>query len=223
MAETKINWEHQNPGCPLNSICHSDMGKKRLLWQKEMENLKGDSKKQTEVLNKIRQDLGIPFKVWAKSLDEEDKNIIRWDSPCKNHLKNDDKIYLAEVFIKNLEELNSPKIIGEKAFILNEDKILTYPIPRKEYPLYLKGPDLVFSLYYEGIYFDLKISPQGSLALLSTPAEKYDLEEITCPKKLIGHFKKFNNDNFYVGYFCQAIYNTESRKYQPILIGLSCP
>lgn len=221
-SETKINWEHQNPGCPLNSICHIEMGKKRLLWQKEMENL-GKSNNQAKVLKKIKKDLGIPFKIWAKSLDETDKNIIRWDSPCKNHLKSDDKIYLAEVFTKDLKELNSPKIIGEKAFILNGDKILTYPIPRKEYPLYLKGPDLIFSLFYDGIYFDLKISPQGDLGLLSTPIEKHVLENITCPKKLIKHFDKFNNNNFYVGYFCQAIYNTESKQYHPLLIGLSCP
>ena len=220
MAETKIDLEHQNPGCPLNSICHMEMGKKRLKWREELEHFKGD---QAKLLEKIRQEFGIPFKVWAKSLDETDKNIIRWDSPCRNHHKRDDKIYVAEVFTKNLNELNSPKIIGEKAFILKNKQILSYPIPRKEYPLYMEGPDLIFSLFYDGIYFDLKISPEGGLSFLKTPLKKHVLEDITCPKQLINHFDKFNTDNFYIGYFCSAIYDTKSAQYRPLLVGLSCP
>ena len=86
-AESKIKWEHENPGCPLNSICHREMGKKRLKWRQELEHFKGD---QGKLLEKIRQDQGIPFKVWAKSLDETDKNIIRWDSPCRNHRKREE-------------------------------------------------------------------------------------------------------------------------------------
>jgi len=222
-AESKVNWEHQNPGCPLNSICHSNMGKIRLKWKRELENIKGDAKKQAIVLEKFRQEFGIPFKIWAKSLDEEDKNIIRWDSPCRNHHKSDDKIYIAEVFTKDLKELNSPKIIGEKAFILKENEILSYPIPRKEYPLYLSGSDLIFSLYYDGIYFDLKISAQGNFSFLTKPLDKHTLEDITCPKKLIDHFYKLNLDNFYISYFCHAIYDTKSEQYHPVLIGLSCP
>ena len=219
-AESKINWEHENPGCPLNSICHREMGKKRLKWRQELEHFKGD---QGKLLEKIKQEQGIPFKVWAKSLDETDKNIIRWDSPCRNHHKREEKVYLAEVFTKNLKELNSPKIIGEKAFILSNNGILSYPIPRKEYPLYMEGPDLIFSLYYDGIYFDLKISPEGELGFLEKPIKKHELEDITCPKELINHFDKFNTDNFYIGYFCRAIYNTKSGQYRPLLVGLSCP
>ncbi|TDJ08831.1 MAG: hypothetical protein E2O68_01360 [Deltaproteobacteria bacterium] len=220
MAETKIKWEHENPGCPINSVCYTNMGKKRLKWREEFEHFKGN---QAKLLEKIRQDLGIPFKVWAKSLDETDKDIIRWDSPCRNHHKRDDKIYLAEVFTKDLKELNSPKIISEQAFIIKNNKILSYPIPRKEYPIYMDGPDLIFSLFYDGVYFDLKISPGGALGFLESPAKKLELEDIACPKELTEHFAKFNTDGFYIGYFCRAIYDTKGRTFHPLLIGLSCP
>lgn len=221
-AETNPNWEHQNPGCPLNSICHQTMGKKRLLWKSEFKDFKGNAKEQAKVLENFRLKNGIPFKVWAKSLDAKDLDVIRWDSPCRNHSKNDSKIYLAEVFTKDLKKLNTEKIIEEKAFILNEKDILAYPIPRKEFPIYMSGTDMVFSLYYEGIYFDLLISPEGNLSFPSK-VEKHELEDIKCPPELVDHFKKYNKNNFYIGHFCRAIYDTKTKLYRPLLIGLSCP
>jgi hypothetical protein len=211
---------HKNPGCPMNSICSKAMGLKNRQWQALRDSLKKDFKDQTKALKQFQKKVGVPFKLWAMAQRDEIPDMIKWDSPCKNHQGNS-KIYQGHIFAKNLKNI-SPHFIIEQALVLKGDKVISYPIPLKEHPLYLEGENLTFSLYYEGIYYYLATSPNGDLFHPENYFQDVPLRSVKCPDLLVNHFRQKNKNHFYTTYLCYQIKEVKQNTSFPILVGISC-
>lgn len=212
---------HHNRGCPINSICGKMMGEKKARWDDFLIHLPKNAKKATKLLEFYRKKNGILLPIWSISDNSEEQDLIKWNSPCPNHPKNDRQLYLSAAFITDFSLLDNSRFISEIALLLKDHSVVTYPIPNREIPLYIEGKDMIFSISSEGSYFHIAIGPSGKIRVVSPAKTDYSFEDTQCPSILSNKFTQLNQ-GLYQGSFCRKIYNTLSKNYQVILFGLTC-
>jgi hypothetical protein len=79
----------------------------------------------------------------------------------------------------------------------------------------------VFTQNYDGVYFRVAVSPSGHLRIFPDTAGPFETTDTTCPNELVREFKKLNK-GLYSGHFCKNIYNVTLKKFQTLLLGLTC-
>jgi len=76
--------DHPNLGCPANSHCSAEFGKKRKIWSDMILRIKNQLEKSPiEALEKVRQNSGFPIPVWATNKSLENPEVVSWHSPCR--------------------------------------------------------------------------------------------------------------------------------------------
>ncbi len=213
---------HKYQGCPLNSICAPEMGVKKKSWDEMFKTLPKDKKLAVKTLEDFRKKNGILLPVWTISSPDEEKDLIKWNSPCPQHQNPENKFFQAEVFTSNFSSLDNNRFLEEEALLLNENNsIISYKIPSKELPLYLNGEEMIFSMTSEGAYYYLGVDPTGQVRVLDTQNTEFSPTDAECPKDLITKFEQLSK-GLYSGHFCRNIYNSSLKKYQTLLFGLTC-
>ncbi|HAZ12667.1 MAG: hypothetical protein A2X86_11280 [Bdellovibrionales bacterium GWA2_49_15] len=202
---------HTIQGCPANSICNEEMGKRRQAWLSLVKQVR-DKKLNLMALEEFRKNQGFPFNVWLKGdmqpkdevttppadlgkLKVTDKGpIAYWDSPCEYHRKQEQPIHTAQIFLKDLSRKSKEQIARnfqgtvqlQKAYLFGpniEKAPSEFVIPRDEFPLYLTPQKLVFVLEEEGLFYHLGIDHSGNINI-AEPATKNSnptAESLTCP------------------------------------------
>ena len=216
-----IAFRKLNKGCPLNSECSDKAGK---LWNGWMRILElDDSDQKFNHLNSFVKRNGIPFKVWLTSEKKlEGRETILWDSPCKNHREPNPSIFLADVFLKELQE--SPETLLNHAYVLDKkNKVKRFPIPRDYTPTLIKNQGLIFTMEEEGYYYGLHISEKGKITISRPVKNEEGIFEVQCPKELISKFETLDGPkNLYASKFCHSVWNADQKEFSTILMGWSC-
>lgn len=213
---------HENKGCPLNSICGTEMGVKKALWDDILKTLPKDNHLAVKTLEDFRKKNGLLLPVWTISNTLEEKDIIKWNSPCPQHQNPDNNFFQAEVFAPDFSSLDNKRFTQEEALLLEENNtIVSYRIPSKELPLFLNGKEMIFSMTSEGVYFYVAIDPSGKIRVIDTKNTEFNPLDIECPKELASKIDQLSK-GLYSGHFCKNVYNFALKKYQPLLFGLTC-
>lgn len=223
--------DHPFKGCPTNSLCSQNMGAKREKWLKALRSPKAAT------AENFRKQFGMPIKIWTRDTVLKDPSMITWDSFCAKHnpkpsseglINTDEKIYITEVFSKDLNKIGSiykegPQVLLNRLYLLDGKKVIPYLIPRSEAPLFIEKNHLYFTVEEEGSYFGLWISPKGTLRISETFLPKNFPDEVKCPEPLAKAFQAgIKNQNLYQGYFCKAIWNRTKKAYSTMALGWSC-
>ena len=212
--------EHINPGCPENSICSEVVGQKRKKW---LDLVTKEKKLPIGKLNQLVKTQGIPIAVFYKGKEPLKKKHILWDSACINHQKSDPKTYLALSILSSFK--NVPQDIAvSKAYLIRKNKPLFYSIPRREFPLFIKGNSLYLNKEESGKYYGLKIDSKGTFSVdPPIPTEMFP-SATQCPQELMEVFQKDgSNINLFDKVACYRLWNFDLKKMETILLGNYCP
>lgn len=181
-------WEHDNPGCPENSLCTKEVGEHMLLWKKTLSEIGKEKKKSNEILQKFLTQNGLPLKFWTNYQALDQFFPIAWNSPCPNHnfpiIKNEkESIYegvsFVQSFEKNMAQLrilkNSYQIPFNHLFKLRPVAIqkkgdttpIKFLIPVETVPNYyaIDTNELIILMEEEGLFFAIGINSLGKITI----------------------------------------------------------
>jgi len=204
---------HMNKGCQQNSSCTPKIGTMNLQWDEVLK-----SQSQTQ-LNRFKNKYGLPISFWTTQ--ENNKEMITFDSRCSKHRKKDHKIYEAIMFSKGPKHLlKNTQILPNLTIHENTKKL--YLIPRKTLPSGIKSSQLYFTQDKEGHFYYLKVGTSSFDASFKNIEQK-EIIDTNCPEKLRELFiSKISNPRLYQSTYCKKIWNHDSKKYERFIFGWSC-
>ena len=220
--------DHINEGCPTNSSCLPQTGKRYKQWVDllKKKSLKGARRWRT--LENFRKKNGIPLEVWSFPQAEKIEGLIHWDGHCPNHNQKGHKIQITLALTKNFIELakleREKKIYIPRAFLLEmSGTIKEYLVLRGSGPLYLDGDALVYIKETEGAYYGLRIESQGRLSVIPPQTPNHKSQSVECPKALNERFAGHTTPKkLYQGAYCRSFWNQKKKIYQTMIFGWSC-
>ncbi len=236
---TYEDFEHPNRGCPENSLCSPEMGEHRKKWLKLLGEIKKQDpteKKKIQLLEKFRQQHGLPVAHFSYEKYAKDYDQISWSSNCKEHLETKTpSISYGLSFISELKKNQTPVVHSlqkimfasldevklDKVFVYLSDKKLTFYIPHAESPILLKDNKLFFIRSDEDVFYGLSISSDGKWEITNSSDKNQSryfasTEETNCPENNAGELP------FFKSRFCRKIYNEETREMVVIELPWSC-
>ena len=225
---------HPIEGCPTNSNCTRRAASLRKKWLHLIHRKDLTSHKKMKALEKFKRKFGVLISIWVSPLGARDQSVISWRSPCSHHTKKgQEKIYMAETFIKNIKQQfisQNDKFIPQKAFLLDTNpslkkgSIKEFFVPRDDTPLFIKKNHLYFQLEYEGVYIGLNIKEDGKMVFSNEKISSNNSpENVVCPQTLVNKFKsEATAKSLHLGHFCQAIWDKTSKNYKTMIFGHSC-
>ncbi len=203
-----------NPGCPENASCTKEQG---ILYQTFINSLSQGKKS----ILKFSNDQGFPIRLWSKAKSSNEE--ITYDSKCFHHRKKD-KTFEVIKFIFNENEVSNKskflvhKYIGKKhSFVSSLNAIASYTT----------NNSLVSFVEYNGNIYSLKSTKKGSLNFSFKDVDAPSPRTVKCTPDLTQRFDKHLATypmfkDHYKGTFCKEIYNIETKKFEPYIIGWSC-
>lgn len=221
-ASNYDQYAHENIGCPGNSICNKETGKKYKSWKSFIKN----NRKDPDIANKLQKYInkfGIPLSFLTSSQPIVKRNGIYFESHCEYHNppKTKPTFFKGMKFTKHLAsnstDLFSPVIVYSK------NKKTSYQSPYLAHPYYLEAGSLIVPMEQDGYYYKISIDQNGKIKVFDKPAPKY-LEMVEsgkttpCPKD-----SDYKIDNkFYAKSFCKNIWNNSSKKYDIVRLTWVC-
>ena len=207
--------DHEFPGCPPNSRCTPDLGKKYLSFLEILKHPTPLGKK------KGPEQITIPIKGWWQQGPKE-QEVIWWQSECP--LYRQKQIRIAEVLVKNsLSQLPPGFILGKLWLLNHQGKVKVYPLPRRESPIALYQEQLIILANFDRHYFQLAIKENGNLAF---PLE--DLyrpsRNIACPEVLVKTYQQEDSQflSLFPRYYCEEIWDHTNKQAVVILLNHEC-
>ena len=97
--------DHINEGCPTNSSCLPQTGKRYKQWIDFLKKKSPKGARRWTILENFRKKNSIPLEVWSFPQAEKTEGLIHWDGHCPNHNKKDSKIQMALALTKNFTDL----------------------------------------------------------------------------------------------------------------------
>lgn len=221
--------DHFNQGCPANSECSPEMGKLYKRWTDTLNNF-GKEKEGHRLLEKFRQNNGVPFEIWTTKEADPKEGLVYWDSPCEEHnLEGKPHYGIGFAMIKSLKDLKKledQKKIFLRTLTLSEGKgksVTTYKTLRGETPLYIENGNLIYQKMDEGVSYGLSVGLNGDLKVVTTTTPKEFPQSVDCPQELIEAVKKISSpENLYSGHYCQRTWNASDKIFNTLMVGWSC-
>lgn len=228
--------EHENMGCPENSLCSLEMGQYRQEWLNLINELKKRRSSQNfKELEKFRQRNGLLVNFWSIPHYKESFRPILWESPCPHHRlkKASEKIYLGEGFIRDTKQVSAHTFWGKKYWnfslggVITLDPLIlwdssehplratTYYVPQKELPLFIESGHLQLILETDNYYYGLKVSQRGDWQVTALPNKSYPLKEVSCPQITQDFLKKHLKLDYvsvYQSTLCYEIWDKSEQK-----------
>lgn len=219
---------HFNEGCPTNSECSPEMGKR---YQRFAEAVKEVEKNPRgfEYLDSLRKKSGIPFDLWTTEKAKAKEDIIIWDSPCRQHNLEDQKkigigLAMATDFIPLTKFEAEEKIYLRRLYRFQKGKDPeTFYTFRGDTPIYFEDDRLVFKRMIEGHYYGVAVDNKGQVNVVNTTVPVDFPRSIDCPQEFLNSMKKITQpENLYSGVYCQKTWNKSTKDFETVLIGWSC-
>lgn len=220
--ESFKSFEHENKGCPINSLCSKNNGLLILEWERLLGFEPGKVK--VKKLQEFYTKNGIPAYFLAKKNIQKKKDVVLNGSRCKAHnTKNpNNTLFKGLVFTKNIQE-NSQMLFDKIHLFKNDKKALTYHTSYGSRPLFIKDERLFFLEDFDDQFYQSSLSVNGDYKLVNLPqrlfnqAQSKRIKEVDCPKS-----KKTKADR-YLSTYCQKIWDIDSNKMKTIQVFWSCP
>lgn len=229
--------DHPNEGCPSNSSCSQQMGKKRAQWIESLENM-----------SSIDESTKVMASAWMvpsehRPLDlhgEISPQLITWTSQCRQHQSSDEEnplplIRLAETYTSNVNsfsELNTADyaVVMNRGYLVStneeegEQKSFTrYNLPTDEVPILFDNGKLVYLLQDDGHYYSLSVDANGKLELLSPTSPPHFPRTVKCPDEAIAHFiSELEIQNLYVDIYCREVWDNQAQDFRLMAFGWTC-
>lgn len=219
------DFEHEFPGCPENSICTKELGKKWLNWHTHTDELKGVSSELLYAkLSKAISNLGIPliYLIPSKEFEASKAQVTMWKTRCRNHNSAQGPLYFKGVsFEKKIQQTENKQFI--EVIVRHPDHGQSFFIPFDQSPLMVKQGKLIVTQDVEDLYFNLAISSKGELSLYKPSANELqkatlEIERIECPKKTDLHISEA-----YPNIICKKIWNFDTSSTVEIQSTWACP
>ncbi len=216
------SFEHENIGCPINSLCSKRSGLLIQEWEKLLASKNSSAK--TKKLQKFFNNNGAPTRFLAKKSLQDKKDVVLNSSRCKAHNpKNaNNALYKGLAFSQKIEK--NPQMLFDKIHLFETDKkITTYYASYGARPLFIKENRLFFLEDFDNELYQISLSVDGGLKLENLPTRLFSqaqgkrIKEIKCPKE-----KKQKEDR-YLSSYCQKIWDIDSNKMKTIQVFWSCP
>lgn len=213
-------FEHENPGCPINSECSEDMGKLLSQWLKALEGAKASK---TKKLNEFRKKYGSPIQMMAQKEIYESADPVMWNSRCKFHNpKNpNNTVYRGFVFLKEKIELENASFTPVYVYEGTEKK--KYLIPYGDTVALIQNDELIVLKDYEDHFYKIAIKPDGSYRFIDLPnqttrnALAKKIKDYKCPEE------RSADKIYFSKYFCQRVLDLDSNQLKTIQVAWSCP
>lgn len=213
-------FEHENPGCPINSNCSKDMGILLNQWLKVLETGKSDKVKK---LNLFRKKYGSPIQLMGRKEIYENADPVMWNSRCKFHNpKNpNNTVYRGFAFLK--EKINLENAVFTPVFVYEGTEKKEYRIPYGDSVALIQNDELIVLKDYEDHFYKIAIKPDGNYRFLEIPnpttrrALAKKIKDYKCPEE------KSADKVYFDKYFCQRVLDIDSNQLKTIQVGWSCP
>ena len=221
---TYYDLAHENPGCPENSLCSEETGKKMKKWQEFIRALKKQTLKKkslTSRIEKFRQENGIPITFLTTKKNIIGIDPILYTSRCSHHNPEDkSKTVLKGIqFFRN--DPNSESVKLDKVVVYGKEKDVVYHVPYQEVPIMMQNGSLVLNQEYEDVFYQLSIASDGDWKVKNISSKAMSkalqvLEDAECPDKapLGSHHLKT---------YCKQIWDADSKKARLVKLQWSCP
>lgn len=213
--------EHKNKGCPINSDCSKQMGKRIQKWEKLL--AKSDRKNFNKLLKDYLKTDGLPILFLTTKESKIALDPVLHSSRCKQHNpKNpNNNIMKGMAFFKSAPK--SKHVTFTSVRVYDEDQKRDYYIPYQDQVILMKNNELIVLKDYDDTYFQMGVSPTGAYAIhnlsynVIQKALEKKIKETKCPEKM-----KVNTPYFSKNY-CQKIYDLDTNTLKTIQYSWSCP
>ena len=183
---------HEIEGCPENSLCQKEYGKKR---KKYMDSLKSKEKRKS-YFNRN----GAPFRFYApKTFIGNKSSYAIWDSHCGHFRTKGKEVLEIETFTKKINQNN--KFMAKNVLVSKGDKLHQFKIPINADPLKMINQELFFETK-EDFKFYLYAAKDNGLIRVAEGIKGSSFSYTKCPKNLLSLYSKVKN-NAYRSYYCQ--------------------
>lgn len=215
-SKTELNWDdlaHQNQGCPENSQCSKEMGKKIQDFKNFLARTQNESNFSNQLEN-YRLKNGIPVKFLIQK-ESPTLDPVVWDSRCSLHRTK--KISQGLLFFQNNPK--SPLVQFDPIYFND----VLYEIPHGEQPLLIKNDEIVITTEFEDHYFYLSINKNGNWKVITLSSEEIQKalqanENTECSSE-----SKISTEPFYANTFCKKIWDVTRAQLQTVELAWSCP
>lgn len=222
VGKKEITYEdltHENEGCPENSECSPMAGKKMKQWDDLLKSLSKRPNIVAMKLEQFREQSGIPIMFLMKDDKQQKLHIdpIVWDSHCNQHNpKEAMKIVKGVQFYRNNPHSDKIKFVTVK-----RDKNQSYEIPYEDQPLLIYNNNIVIIRDYENVFYLFSISQDGKWKIINLPADiikrgRIHRESAECKNKK-------GADEYFLGSFCNKIWNEDTKETEIIEQDWACP
>ena len=222
-------FDHENMGCPANSLCERDTGMKLLKWRKLIEAFKKNKK--LKPLQTFVQKNGLPIEHYTKLTQNSWKQLnstkpVLWGSQCEHHRNKG--ISLGKSFFKIATKKSQTELLHlDPIHMQVGNKVKTYFFPKGIRPNYLDNESAYFIHEEEGVYLTAKINQNGRISIV--PRNKKAMKEIAdsmareakCTK-IIQNAALESEKLFYEAHYCRMTWNIAKKTYQLVMAPLGC-
>ncbi|MEX1100208.1 MAG: hypothetical protein WEB87_07270 [Bacteriovoracaceae bacterium] len=216
---------HENPGCPENSICSEEMGKKMIKWNEFAKKLK-EKKRPGKALDEFRRKNGLPVSFLATKDSALSLDPILYTSRCEHHNPKDANktVYKGIQFFRNNPQ--SKSALFDSVIVYDGSSRRRYQVPYEDAPLMIKDQNVVVVQEYDELFYHLAISADGKWKALNLSPQdiskaRQTLENAQCPDEESG--QKIDIGANHLKNYCKKIWNKDLKKEQLIRLVWSCP
>jgi len=203
---------HENFGCPENSKCSEDLGKKMQAFNYLFQ----DKKNLNKNLNKFRKKVGIPLTFYT-SVQADD--MITYISRCRQHNPKEGKRTVeATMFLKRFE--SHENMYYKKLELLELKK--SYLISINDTPLYIEDGKLVVLKESEDSFYYLNLRSDGYFSIIEPSTMK--IKKANNYLDLVKKCPRLEQESTtFASQICRNIYNFDSKKTVVARIDWDCP
>lgn len=209
---------HENKGCPENSICSKENGKKILYWEQNINET--NINKMTMSAEKLRKQIGIPVQFLTTKESKKSIDPILWNSRCSGHNPKDKNltIYKAIKFFRNNPKSNQVNLVP---VTLKNNFNTQYEIPYGAQALLIKDKKIFFVHEFQDVLMHMSVSTKGKWKAEIIPSKlltkaRQEKENTQC--KLAHKPNKFFSTSY-----CLTIWNEDIKGLSTIEQSWSCP
>lgn len=231
--KTQISYEdlaHENPGCPENSICSPQMGKKMEKWNSFVKGLGGvdapDNKiEPAKKIEAFRKKHGLPVPFLAKEDSIIALDPILYNSRCTAHNPKNKKntLFKALQFFRNDPE--TAAAMFDPVFVYEKDETSgkVYRTPYEEPPIMIFNQSLIVPREHENLFYYMSISPKGEWKVVEPTKARLKRalsvsENADCPED-----ESASPGENHLKFYCKRIWNADTEKAQLVRLAWSCP
>lgn len=214
-------YEHENKGCPINSLCSKSNGELMLEWERVLE--LSNPKAQKKSVSEFIKNNGLPVIFLSKKSLKEKHDVILSASRCRIHNPKNpyNALYKGIIFSKSIPTIDG--MLTDEVHVFDDKNVKTYRVAHEAIPLFIKDQKLHFLEDFEDNFYQTSVDSKGNIQLVDLPQRLYGqaqskkIKEIACPEQ------KKDKKDFYNSTYCQKIWNIDTNKMQTIQVYWSCP